>query len=679
MKCDTTLVLPQIFTDTNEHRAKAYFNVCLNSISPKSMSLGIHVGTKKSGRNSATWPKMKKIVASEPEDPDRYHPRPQTATLERPRILNIALLGKIDMSLTRKGLLTISNLCLTPIQKPDPRDAKRNGSSIQNGRGGKTRKYNLTRKVVSDTESSRTSKGQSKKLSDKRDDRWEDEDSSVSDVPRSKRTSKSNSPKVPAVVKQLAKDKRSPVPVNNNNNSDVEDNSKSCSRPVIIKKGRGVKKVDEVFGGPKTALDVPAPCTTCGRPEQPERLHSHPAPSGSRPSTMRGDSTEVASPKNTNRSALVKSSVRKPVPMKFRSGKSNRKAAEEEVKVAAETPRVKSATDKMPDVKSPQPAKVTGGRSGPRVVVCYLCGREFGTASLPLHEPHCLQRWQRENSQLPTHLQRPLPQKPEKPLSMEEWNKFAWEASQSILVPCNNCGRTFNPDRLEVHQRSCRPGARRVNFPNQRATSDGTPCNSVKSGEAQDRPASGSSSKGVKYPPTVYCYICGRKFGTASIGIHEPQCLEKWRIENSKLPVDKQRPEPIKPSGQSCTTTTPTPPAPSQPPSAPPSAAKGPRQRAVHCYLCGRQFGTASINIHEKQCLKKWRMENEKLPPNKRMPEPEKPDIVYTDTGEIDYEGTFEAIWQSHLDQLVPCSHCGRTFNPDRLEVHERSCKGPKR
>ncbi|CAI9717339.1 Hypothetical predicted protein [Octopus vulgaris] len=36
-------------------------------------------------------------------------------------------------------------------------------------------------------------------------------------------------------------------------------------------------------------------------------------------------------------------------------------------------------------------------------------------------------------------------------------NQAAWESSQAALVPCNICGRTFLPDRLVVHQRSCRP------------------------------------------------------------------------------------------------------------------------------------------------------------------------------------------------------------------------------
>lgn len=48
------------------------------------------------------------------------------------------------------------------------------------------------------------------------------------------------------------------------------------------------------------------------------------------------------------------------------------------------------------------------------------------------------------------------------------------------------------------------------------------------------------------------------------------------------------------------------------------------------CYLCGRLFSVNSIYIHEPQCLKKWRAENEKLPPNKRRKEPLKPDVKFT-------------------------------------------------
>nr|CAD7413271.1 unnamed protein product [Timema cristinae] len=98
----------------------------------------------------------------------------------------------------------------------------------------------------------------------------------------------------------------------------------------------------------------------------------------------------------------------------------------------------------------------------------------------------------------------------------------------------------------------------------------------------------------------------------------------------------------------------------------------------VNCYLCGREFGSLSITIHEPQCLNKWHLENSKLPTHQRRPEPNKPDIRFTAAGKVDYQGTMDAIWQSHLEQLVPCGACSRTFMPDRLPIHERSCKGPK-
>ncbi len=48
-------------------------------------------------------------------------------------------------------------------------------------------------------------------------------------------------------------------------------------------------------------------------------------------------------------------------------------------------------------------------------------------------------------------------------------------------------------------------------------------------------------------PKFVLCYVCGRKYGTQSIEIHEPQCLEQWHIENAKLPPNLRRPPPRKP------------------------------------------------------------------------------------------------------------------------------------
>ena len=40
---------------------------------------------------------------------------------------------------------------------------------------------------------------------------------------------------------------------------------------------------------------------------------------------------------------------------------------------------------------------------------------------------------------------------------IDAMNEAAYQSAMSNLVPCENCGRTFNPDRLAVHQRSCKP------------------------------------------------------------------------------------------------------------------------------------------------------------------------------------------------------------------------------
>jgi hypothetical protein len=42
--------------------------------------------------------------------------------------------------------------------------------------------------------------------------------------------------------------------------------------------------------------------------------------------------------------------------------------------------------------------------------------------------------------------------------TLDQINDAAYEASKAQLVPCDNCGRKFASDRIQVHQRSCKPG-----------------------------------------------------------------------------------------------------------------------------------------------------------------------------------------------------------------------------
>ncbi|KFP14081.1 Zinc finger protein 474, partial [Egretta garzetta] len=100
------------------------------------------------------------------------------------------------------------------------------------------------------------------------------------------------------------------------------------------------------------------------------------------------------------------------------------------------------------------------------------------------------------------------------------------------------------------------------------------------------------------------------------------------------------------------------------------------RPPTVICYICGHEYGTKSISIHEPQCLKKWHQENDMLPKFSRRPEPKKPEVSPIQAkGFYDLGSLNEAAWISAQNQLVACDICGRTFHPDRLIVHQQSCK----
>ena len=56
-------------------------------------------------------------------------------------------------------------------------------------------------------------------------------------------------------------------------------------------------------------------------------------------------------------------------------------------------------------------------------------------------------------------------------------------------------------------------------------------------------------------------------------------------------------------------------------------AQRGPmaRPRGVMCYICGREYGSTSIEIHLKACKKKWETQEEQKPKRERRPLPPEP------------------------------------------------------
>ena len=107
-------------------------------------------------------------------------------------------------------------------------------------------------------------------------------------------------------------------------------------------------------------------------------------------------------------------------------------------------------------------------------------------------------------------------------------------------MPCHNCGRTFLPDRLEVHLRSCdksyalkKPS---VNLPSITNNNHGSSINvdqvdSVRGlRESKDIGGGGGGSPDVRVKTKVEstCNLCGRQFSQEIMDQHTLTCKKRW-------------------------------------------------------------------------------------------------------------------------------------------------------
>ena len=184
----------------------------------------------------------------------------------------------------------------------------------------------------------------------------------------------------------------------------------------------------------------------------------------------------------------------------------------------------------------------------PPFVVCYLCGRKYGTKSISIHEPSCIKKWHAENKKLPKHLRRKMPSKPDysKFASgdydenyIEEVNEASYKAAQEQLIPCSNCGRTFLPDRLQVHQKSCT-----VDNPMKRAGDGAMPRAKTNLGNSNNNSSINASDNGGQHsepnstnPPskTVHknklCCLCMKKIPASILTNHLVRCNDSKILE----------------------------------------------------------------------------------------------------------------------------------------------------
>ncbi|EPY34396.1 hypothetical protein AGDE_06966 [Angomonas deanei] len=118
-----------------------------------------------------------------------------------------------------------------------------------------------------------------------------------------------------------------------------------------------------------------------------------------------------------------------------------------------------------------------------------------------------------------------------------------------------------------------------------------------------------------------------------------------------------------------------------------------PRPKFVTCKICGKGFGSASIDIHVPQCyekaLKQWKINP--VGPRPVMPGTKPPQATSSSpqapvgggaaaARSLKQNQVFEvAEYDNDNPNLHPCSKCGRKFNFDRIGYHESVCKGDQK
>lgn len=125
--------------------------------------------------------------------------------------------------------------------------------------------------------------------------------------------------------------------------------------------------------------------------------------------------------------------------------------------------------------------------------------------------------------------------------------------------------------------------------------------------------------------------------------------------------------------------------------STPKKLAPGPKTRV--CYVCGRQYGLHSFEIHLKQCKELWIAREAEKDPRVRKPLPEDPMLKLgialdeASQGSGNGGGGGGALSARKLEEinristqafnteaLSACEFCGRTFLPEKLAIHNKSC-----
>ena len=217
--------------------------------------------------------------------------------------------------------------------------------------------------------------------------------------------------------------------------------------------------------------------------------------------------------------------------------------------------------------------KSQGFASKPRALMCCICGREFGTLSLEIHMKQC-EKKKDNKTQIPENYYELFERiKAGDKLTNEDYDMFNNKANddykENSLYPCQNCGRRFLPDRLEVHLRSCKGDDKKIKF-------------NVNNSDKKTTGNRGGLGKSID--------VSSLNQGNTSTKLFEERMNNQLKLEGQSS-EKKLRGNSVNPNTMSKSTVL------------PPIKPKGPA--FLVCYVCGREFGKHSIEIHLEKCMEK--------------------------------------------------------------------------
>ena len=356
--------------------------------------------------------------------------------------------------------------------------------------------------------------------------------------------------------------------------------------------------------------------------------------------------------------------------------------------------------------------------SKPKFVMCFICGREFSKVSLEIHYYQCLKKSEIENNK---SIETPHEylmffdklKTNQKILfsEIEDFNEFSNQLYRnSTLLSCIHCGRKFMKDRLEVHLRSCKPKnlenlnsdftnkLKLMNNNNNNKSLSKIKININKSSEIKSKNPSEKEKSNIS-DKTDLCPNCDEKIDMNKISLHLKKCNEKKR-NSSQIKINTTKFNPtksyvgeetkdlykIKEVGILDKNNTLTKPKIEKTNINNKTFGDGLKPTFLTCYICGREFGKTSLEIHLKTCkIKFLTTEENEREKSKRSFLPNPPDLLYTildkvNTGDnvsMDEINTYNEIASKIYKEksLKPCPGCKRTFFKEALEIHLKSCK----